>query len=259
MPLETDNERFELLITIIKGAQLIANLSNPDKPESKFYSGYRCEHVGEVFGQCDCVCFCDIPDTSLTIHTNKYSQFGMGFEKIFIAKQGAHPVMYVPINYPIVERGNNSDAGESCTQKNPNQYFPYLLQVSMNLISLMEIGYTRIDLPQLEAVLKNSIIGNHLDLYDNNVRQLFFAGKYHPMVFSILQGIATQMAYVKLYDATLPDDHPDNYYMEREWRSLNNITFSIDDIQTIYLPSEKYKERFIQQFPEYHGSFFIFN
>lgn len=103
---ETDDERFELLITILKGGQLIANISTPNNPQSFFESGYHCEHVGEVFGKCDCVCFCDIPDTSLTIHTHKYSKFGMGFEKLFIAKQGAHPVMYVPKNYSIVERGD---------------------------------------------------------------------------------------------------------------------------------------------------------
>lgn len=79
------------------------------------------------------------------------------------------------------------------------------------------------------------------------------------MIYSILQGIAHQMAYVKLYDATFPDDHPDNYYMEREWRSLNNITFSIHDIKTIYLPSKKYIEKFIHEFPEYPGEFFIIN
>ena len=46
-----DNERFELLITIIKGKKLIANLSNPNNPESLFHGGYQCEQVGEVFGK----------------------------------------------------------------------------------------------------------------------------------------------------------------------------------------------------------------
>lgn len=41
---------------------------------------YMGEHVGEILERCDCVCFCDIPDESLNIHTNKYSKFGMGFD-----------------------------------------------------------------------------------------------------------------------------------------------------------------------------------
>jgi len=255
---KSNDERFELLVTIIRGMQLIANLSNPTKPESTFQNGYNCEHVGEVFGKCDCVCFCDIPNTSLAIHTNKYSKFGMGFEKTFIAAQGAHPVMYVPKNYPIVERGDESASGRSQTPRIPEQYFPYLLQLSCNLLPLMEISYIGVDLVQKENFLKTVGLNDHLNLFNNQVRESFFAGKYHPMIFSILQGTAHQMAYVKLYDVTLPDDHPDNYYMEREWRSLNNITFSINDIKTIYLPSDDYKERFVQEFPEYQGTFFVF-
>lgn len=41
-----DDERFELLVTIIKGRKLIANLSNPTNLESVFQGGYQCEHVG---------------------------------------------------------------------------------------------------------------------------------------------------------------------------------------------------------------------
>ena len=79
------------------------------------------------------------------------------------------------------------------------------------------------------------------------------------MVFNIMQGVGNQMAYVKLYDATLPDDHPDNYYMEREWRCLQNIEFEVNDIKTIYLPNESYRERFLYEFPEFLGSFYYLN
>lgn len=253
-----DDERFELLVTIIKGRKLIANLSNPINPESVFQGGYQCEHVGEVFGKCDCVCFCDIPDTALSIHTNKYSKFGMGFEKTFIAKQGAHPVMYVPENYAIIERGEGSATGRTSTPREPKMYYPYLLQVSTNLLPLMEIGYFGVDLQQQENNLKSVGLGEHLNLFNDAVRKMFFSGQYHPLLFNIMQGMANQMAYVKLFDATLPDDHPDNYYMEREWRSLGNVDFSINDIKTIYLPTEYYKVRFMEEFPSYQGNFFIF-
>ncbi len=255
---KTDDERFELLVKIIKGKQLVANLSDPDRVESWFQSGYKCEHVGEVFGKCDCVCFCDIPNDSLAIHVNKYSKFGMGFEKTFIAEQGAHPVMYIPNNYPIIERGDGPNTGKSCTPRKPEEYFTYLLQLSVNLLPLMEIGYCGINLREQEKRLKVGGFGDFLELFNDEVRETFFESKYHPMLYSILQGISNQMAYVKLYDATLPDSHPENYYMEREWRSLNNITFSLGDIKTIYLPSDEYQERFIQEFPGYNGSFFVF-
>ena len=122
-----DDARFDLLVTIIRGNKLIANLEKPSDPESRFVNGYRCEHAGEVFGKCDCVCFCDIPENALNIHVSKYGKFGIGFKKEYIAQQGAHPVMYVPSNYPIKERGDNSTAGgKSQTPREPNVYFSHL-------------------------------------------------------------------------------------------------------------------------------------
>ncbi|MFR2768280.1 MAG: hypothetical protein ACLTAI_08325 [Thomasclavelia sp.] len=52
--------------------------------------------------------FCDIPNESLSIHTQKYSKFNMVEEKKFIAGKERTSVMYVPQNYKeIVERGDN--------------------------------------------------------------------------------------------------------------------------------------------------------
>jgi hypothetical protein len=46
----------------------------------------------------DVVCFCDIPDSCLYLHTKKYSRFGLSFTKEFLEKQGARPVFYIPIS-----------------------------------------------------------------------------------------------------------------------------------------------------------------
>lgn len=253
------DERFELLIKIIKGSKLITNILKPDSPKSHFQVGSQCEHAGEVFCECDCVCFCDIPNDALSIHVNKYSKFGMGFDKAFIAKQGARPVMYVPQNFEIVERGDSVDKSKNSeTPRQPNEYYPYLLELSSYLLPLTEMAFMGTDLKIKEEQLMSMGLGPWLNLMNNDIRKKFFSSKYHPMFFSLMQGMGTQMAYVKLYDATLPDDHPDNYYMEREWRSLNNVTFTLDDIKTIYLPSEEYKEKFQKEFPEYNGDYFIF-
>ena len=250
-----DDERYALLIEILRGGKLLTNIQDPENPVSHFQNGSQCEHVGEVFGKCDCVCFCDIPDESLKIHTDKYSRFGMGFEKNFIAAQGAHPVMYVPINYPIVERGDQSDKGRSNTPREANRYYPYLLSLSTYLPVLLEMGFSS---SKLEQLVKQFGLESWINLFGTNVTNAIFSGKMHPLVFSMLQGTATQMAYVKLYDSTLPDHHPDNYYMEREWRSLLNIHFDLQNINRIYLPNADYKEKFEQEFPEYSGTFYLF-
>ena len=44
------------------------------------------------------VCFADIPFSDLSVHTQKYSRFGIAFEKNFLITKGASPVFYVCAN-----------------------------------------------------------------------------------------------------------------------------------------------------------------
>lgn len=175
----------------------------------------------------------------------------MGFDKKFIAEKGAHPVMYVPQNYAIVERGDNDKDCVSETPKMPQNYFPYILSTTTYLLPLLEMCAVPERLP-----FNISNFAQWLSLFDANVVKEFLDKNFHPLIFSVLQGVATNMAYVKLYDVTLSDDHPDNYYMEREWRSLHNVDFELNDIKTIYLPNESYHDRFMEKFPEYIGEFY---
>lgn len=45
--------------------------------------------------QYEVVCFCDIPDSDLSIHVKKYSKFGLAFKKEFLIAKGTCPVFYV--------------------------------------------------------------------------------------------------------------------------------------------------------------------
>jgi hypothetical protein len=47
------------------------------------------------------VCFCDIPIEDLGIHIRKYSHFGLSFQKSFLIKFGANPLLYVERNSAI--------------------------------------------------------------------------------------------------------------------------------------------------------------
>ncbi len=60
------------------------------------------------------------------------------------------------------------------------------------------------------------------------------------------------MSYLKFFDSSLEDINKDNYYMEREWRSLMKINFELDDICRIILPV-KYLNEFMLEFPSYKG------
>jgi hypothetical protein len=64
------------------------------------------------------------------------------------------------------------------------------------------------------------------------------------------------LSYLIFYDHSLPEDHPDNYYFEREWRMLDNLNFTLDDVKRIFIP-ENYSKQFQKDLPEYPGEIFL--
>lgn len=252
--LANDDDRFDLLTKIISEGKLRANIKNPDKPSISSTWGYAGERLGEVFQKCDCVCFCDIPDDLLGIHTRKYSKFGIAFRKEFLVKAGARPVTYVPLHGSIREWGKTDTPTES-----PTEYFTYLSNLSNNLLPLLILQnqYEPINGSIVKITQREPVVVKALQVFDSRIIHPLLEGKAHQMLYSLISGWATQLAYVKIFDETLADDDPDNYYMEREWRSIRSVDFSIDDIEKIYLPSTEYVEKFKKVFPQYHGEFYI--
>lgn len=254
--LATDDERFELLIKIIRGRVLKANVIDFGKPQIANKIGYSCDRVGEVYQRCDCVCFCDIPDNKLQIHTSKYSEFGMGFDKSCLAGRGVRPVMYVPMGAAMKE------PAESCSPKeNPVQYFGYLEKLTVTLSTIL--SKINIDMPFSQQFIASFIKGNKLRkdivLYDATISREFAMGNAYGLMYAQTSAMLTQLAYIKMFDETLSQDDPENYYMEREWRALQDVEFNYADVMKIYLPSQQYKERFLREFPEYTGAFWIFD
>ncbi|MGA3190286.1 MAG: abortive infection system antitoxin AbiGi family protein [Bryobacteraceae bacterium] len=59
-------------------------------------------------------------------------------------------------------------------------------------------------------------------------------------------------AKLKFFDPSKDEDHNENYYMEREWRVLGTVPFSLEDVVRIILPSS-FAKRFRVDVPEYWG------
>ncbi len=159
------------------------------------------------------VCFCDIPVCDLSIHINKYSPFGLSFDKAFIARKGVGPVYYVPKRAdPAWPVGHDSeeDRGHVFDQKIKDCY--HLLD---DLICAKNEWSDR-------ARSVQSFLGSSI------------------------------FAYIQCFDHTLMDRHDDNYYFEREWRVLGNLKFNIRDVRRIIIP-ENYVAKFRKDFPNYCG------
>lgn len=57
------------------------------------------------------------------------------------------------------------------------------------------------------------------------------------------------LAFVKAYDCTLPKEHADCFYMEREWRRIGNVMLEGDSLREVVIPKE-YKQRLLDRHPE---------
>lgn len=254
--LATDDERFELLIKIIRGRVLKANVIDFGNPQIANKIEYSCDRVGEVYQRCDCVCFCDIPDNKLQIHTSKYSEFGMGFHKSYLAERGVRPVMYVPMGATMKE------PAKTCSPKeNPVKYFGYLEKLTVTLGTIL--SKLNIDVPFsqqfIASFLSDDQLSKGITLYDPAISREFVMGNAHGLMYAQTSAMLTHLAYVKIFDENLSQDDPENYYMEREWRVLQDVEFDCAAVMKVYLPSGEYKERFLREIPEYTGAFWIFD
>ena len=59
-------------------------------------------------------------------------------------------------------------------------------------------------------------------------------------------------SFLKVFDGSLPDDDPENFYMEREWRVLDNSQFAIDQVHRVIIP-QTFAQRFRKDVHAYSG------
>jgi hypothetical protein len=241
-----DDARYSLLLRILRGGELVdpRYLVHRDTPIFCFDvptpNGVRKENFypdpyfevrlnGPVlqneFVAPEMVCFCDIPVQQLTVHTAKYSRFGLGFKKEFLIAQGANPVFYVARNaatpLALVSAGlfSNFFDGEfssDCRAK----FFERLKEFALAVADR--------DRERWQADATSYKSGEH----DPGV----FRERLVTLNGFMLGTFAYVFGYLKTFDPSLKEDDADNYYMEREWRVLGRVTFQQDDITRVLLP-----------------------
>lgn len=251
-----DDARYEVLTKVLKSGFVAKNPQDPHSVYRHWNVGFiTIDENGESFHNLDCICFCDIPDESLHIHTGKYGHFGIGFGKDFLVSYGARPVTYIPARGQM-----NIISGESLTQKNTMRTLIELSEDSYNVAKLMTYISKH---SEIVEYLKNHVKDN---IYNWKINQIGMLSLY-TAVNSILEDVNEiaqsvnclldqNFLYNKYYDHTLSENDPENYYYEREWRVLRTVFFTMNDIVTVYLPSA-YVKRFVNDFPEYNGGFYM--
>lgn len=190
------------------------------------------------------VCLADIPLDDLRIHAAKYSPIGLTFSKDFIAKAGGCPVHYIP-QHTQVRRMKSLSPGR-------------IGQI------VAEYGSEHLDEHLMETISKSSYFDEMLQEFHrlfSEFRTIAMQSRETPSVPPLFRKITDLerffnfhiFSYVKFFDHVLSDDHPDNFYFEREWRIVGNVPFSLDDVKTVIFPSE-YAKDFRAEMPAYAGA-----
>lgn len=213
-------EAYELLIRIVKEGVL----KSPVFPDAA--KGSVTVHISDKpeaslatnsVVLSECVCFCDIPRDDLGIHTSKYGSFGLSFKKSVLIQKNVRPVQYVPV------------AKESW--RSPLQGLTLLKDIQAVCRGL--------------ADFETDHSSRHLGMIPHTAEDAISAAS------DIL--CLTIMPFLKAYNPDLPDNDPDNYYMEREWRVLHQVEFAPEDLSGVFLPRD-YVSRFQTDFPDFPGA-----
>jgi hypothetical protein len=165
---------------------------------------------------------------------NKYSRFGLSFLKPFLIGKGANPVFYVANNSPMFHFGDRRTFPDSVSFPEPwprRKLFESNVQLYWDLYRAL----TCTDPSPFRGVQPGHSTQEQRRLHTLNFFLSF-------LVFS----------FIKYFDDSTSDEDEANVYMEREWRVLGDINFTLADVHRVFMP-EDYAERFRADLPNYTG------
>jgi hypothetical protein len=172
-------------------------------------------------------CFCDIPYDALGIHIQKYGSFGLSFPREFLIKYGARPVIYFPMQ-PSDPHGG---------------WGTIHCETALN------------DLEQIWRGFREQLVDSIAA--DSWTRSLGEKPKTQNDAIKAMDDAFTQqfLAFIKPFNSELPDNDPNNFYLEREWRRYGNLRFQPNDVSRV-LTERSYVDRLKYERPVYANKVF---
>jgi Putative abortive phage resistance protein AbiGi, antitoxin len=266
---KTPEEQYDLLVNKILKAGALTHGPNHDlaAPRGLGLDLSKPISTDEML-KYEVVCFCDIPQGDLHLHVRKYSSFGLSLQKEFLIDRGACPVFYVANESPVpeFELFNQQDFADRLKAAQQKGMVDRALFFDTSVKAIIDIllGFDVICSDEPDRYFKR------LDssVFKERIKLLFGLTEPKLLAFEAsIKGNAQAaktirnctnflvnyiFSYVKAFDAKRPFEDERNFYMEREWRVANNVTFAIDDVSRVFFP-KKYAARFRQDLPEYVG------
>lgn len=210
-----DDRNFEVLCQVLLSMEIRPNAVQGQRGIVTRIDPNRPLQNGELIEQSVC-CFCDIHLSQLqAVHLAKYGRFGIGVDRRLLAEWGARPIGYLPLLKTVPFTWTNRLGHElmACWRW-LNHFFEDDGPVDETTAKIWGASPASGKEAALEAA----------DLLTRDV-----------------------MAFLKFYDVELPDDHPENYYMEREWRKYGALPLELP-LRQIVVPAE-YSDRVADRFP----------
>jgi hypothetical protein len=235
---KAQEDQYALLVHILQLGWLTHPPHNPNISGNLSITSGASISANQMYSP-EVVCFCDIPTEDLQIHTAKYSSFGLSLPKDLVARQGGAPVFYLPLNTRA-----RASRGLSTPQ--------LMAAISEGKI---EDVYGEIPLGQL---FDRMVPEYHamMDLFRNLImqtRETPGVPEEHRRLHDLLHFLDFRLlSYVKFFDHSLADDDPSNFYMEREWRVVGNVQFTLSDVTRVLVPPS-YGSRLRLDVPEFAG------
>lgn len=212
-----DESRFRLLVEVVRSGVLSPDGKDPERTGEVRLRLDRPLSSNAAYDG-DFVCFADIPVEDLPLHAAKFGRFGLALAKTFLVEQGANPLYYV---------------------------------ARQSLID----GVPRATAFDDMGVLLDEVQSGFRELQDSDLpekaqrRVAELAERFERFTEAQTRKVLT---LVKFFDASLGDDDDENFYMEREWRVIGAVRFTIGDVRRIIIP-EEYAAPLREELPGYAG------
>lgn len=227
-----EEAQYSLLIKILRDGFLLHRTDHQDVPARLTIDGEGSFEKRTLIRP-DAVYFCDIPVADFGIHINKYSAFGLSFLKSFLVEKGANPAFYVAHDSTV----SPVDPAALLMYSNSPRPDPLTRGALMDrLIKSHLSGATK---------LRNAAL---IENIPHGVLQAEIAGS--EMLASMIR--FHFLSFCVPFDSTKDDTDEENYYMEREWRILGKVRFSLGDVCRVVLP-RRYAESLRRDVAGYIG------
>lgn len=197
------------------------------------------------------VCFTDLPSDKIQPHIDQYGEYIIGLSKDWGIINGITPIRYV------------------------HRYTPDVFDDKVNLISSF------VENPDMRSVIIHTVnellskSGIQQNITKEDISNLpdkfqYLISGYDHIINDICHFIFSHFGLMRAYEGKWEDRVTGElthrrFYDEREWRSLDtdgtkgNLTFTAENIDKIYVPTEKEKKEVVLFFKKHKSQFEIKN